>query len=109
MLAVVYGCERFHTYIFGKRIIVDSDHKSLEMILLKNLAEAPQPLQRLCLRIQPYDMRITDRPGKDKLIADAPSGLRIKDASIIDLGVVSRSDLSSTIIVSRCYNDLNFF
>ena len=26
----------------------------------------------------------------------------------LDLGVVPQSDLSSTIIVSRCYNDLNF-
>ncbi|XP_041362100.1 uncharacterized protein K02A2.6-like [Gigantopelta aegis] len=87
MLAVVYGCERFHTYIYGKRFIVESDHKPLEMIHLKNLAAAPQRLQRLFLRIQPYDMRITYRPGKDMLIADGLSRLPSRDASIIDLDV----------------------
>ena len=32
-----------------------------------------------------------------------------KRENAIGLGVVSQSDLSSTIIVSRYYNDLNFF
>ena len=52
MLEVVYGCERFHTYIYGKRFIVDLDHKPPEMIHSKNVDAAPQRLQRLCLRIQ---------------------------------------------------------
>ena len=45
MLAVVFGCERFHTYVYGTRFTVESDHKPLEMIILKNLAAAPQRLQ----------------------------------------------------------------
>ena len=41
MLAVVFGCERFHTYVYGKQIFtIQSDHKPLEMIHLKNLAAA---------------------------------------------------------------------
>ena len=35
LLAVVYGCERFHTYIYGKKVVVESDHKPLEMIICK--------------------------------------------------------------------------
>ena len=38
MLAV--GCERFHTYVYGTRFTVESDHKPLEMIHFKNLAAA---------------------------------------------------------------------
>ena len=41
MLAVVFGCERFHTYVYGKQFTIQSDHKPLEMIHLKNLAAAP--------------------------------------------------------------------
>ena len=41
MLAVVFGCERFHTYVYAKHCTVLSDHKPLEMIHLKNLAAAP--------------------------------------------------------------------
>jgi len=32
LLAVVYGCERFHTYLFGRRFVAESDHKPLESI-----------------------------------------------------------------------------
>ena len=68
LLAVVYGCERFHTYIYGSNFVVETDHKPLEMISLKNLTSAPSRLQRMLLRIQ-Y------RPGRDMLVADAMSRL----------------------------------
>ena len=70
MLAVVFGCERFHTFVYGKQFTVESDHKPLEIIHLKNLAAAPQRLQRMLLRIQPYDIVIKYRPGKDVAVAD---------------------------------------
>ena len=70
MLAVVFGCERFHTYVYGTRFTVESDHKPLEMIILKNLAAAPQRLQRVLLPIQPYDVQIRHRPGKEMALAD---------------------------------------
>ena len=28
--AVVFGCERFHTYVYGKHFTIESDHKPLE-------------------------------------------------------------------------------
>ena len=75
MLAVVYGCERFHTYLFGREFVVESDHKPLESIHLKNLTAAPPRLQRMLLRLQPYDLTIRYRPGKEVLLADALSRL----------------------------------
>ena len=41
LLAVVYGCERFHTYLFGRSFVAESDHKPLESIQMKNLVSAP--------------------------------------------------------------------
>ena len=73
MLAVVFGCERFHTYVYGKRFTIQSDHKPLEMIHLKNLAAAPQRLQRMLLRIQSYDIVIKYKPGKEVTLADSMS------------------------------------
>ena len=73
MLAVVFGCERFHTYVFGKSVTIESDHRPLEMIHLKNLSAAPQRLQRMLLRIQPYAITIRYRPGKEMAMADALS------------------------------------
>ena len=35
MLAVMFGCEHFHTYLYGHPFVVESDHKPTEMISLK--------------------------------------------------------------------------
>ena len=43
------------------------------MIHLKNLSAAPQRLQRMLLRIQPYAITIRYRPGKEMAMADALS------------------------------------
>ena len=75
MLAVVFWCERFHTYLYGRPFIVESDHKPLEMISFKNLTAAPPRLQRMLLRIQGYDTCIKHKAGKDMLLADGLSRL----------------------------------
>ena len=52
LLAVVYGCKRFHHFVFGKEFTIESDHKPLEMIILKHIATAPPRLQRMLLKLQ---------------------------------------------------------
>ena len=44
MLAAVFGAERFHTYIYGWSFTIESDHKPLESISRKNLADTPAQL-----------------------------------------------------------------
>ena len=87
MLAVVFGCERFHTYLFGKRFLVQSDQKPLEMIHRKNLAAAPQRLQRMLLRLQPYDFELRYKPGKEMALADTMSRQPCRDKEQIELDV----------------------
>ena len=41
LLAIVYGCEKFHTYLYGRTFVMETDHKPFEMISLKNLTAAP--------------------------------------------------------------------
>ena len=75
LLAIVFGCKKFHTYLYGSSFVVESDHKPLEMICLKNLISAPVRLQRMLLRLQQYDMVIMYWPGKEMLLTDALSHL----------------------------------
>lgn len=52
LFAVLFRCRRFHTYIYGKRVVVKSDHKPLEHILKKPISVAPAHLQRMLLQLQ---------------------------------------------------------
>ena len=74
MLAIVFGCERFHDYLYGQReITVESDHKPLEAILKKPIHQAPLRLQRMILRIKPYAANVKYLPGSQLILADTLS------------------------------------
>ena len=85
LLAVVFGCERFHTYVFGKEFTVETDHKPLEQIHEKSLASTPPRLQRMMLRLQHYDVRIQYRPGREMILADSLSRLNPRPDTTITL------------------------
>ena len=87
LLDVVYGCEIFHTYIYGSNFVVETDHNPLEIISLKNLTSAPSRLQRMLLRIQGYDATIRYRPGRDMFVADAMLLLPSNRHELIDLDI----------------------
>ena len=73
MLAIVFGAERFHQYIYGREVDVQSDHKPLEVIMKKPLSSAPARIQRLLMRLQKYQVNVQYKPGKEMHIADALS------------------------------------
>ena len=55
-----------------------SDHKHLEDIHLKHLSDAPARLQRLLLKLQPYNLTIKNIPGRNVVVADALSQVNPK-------------------------------
>lgn len=58
MLAVIYGCEKFHHYIYGRSITIETDHKPLLAIHRKPLYQATPRLQRMLMRLQRYDVQL---------------------------------------------------
>ena len=74
LLAIVYACEKFDTYIYGRDVVtVETDHKPLEVIARKALNSAPQRLQRMLLRLQRYNLEIRYKKGKEMFLADTLS------------------------------------
>ena len=69
LLAVVFTLDRFDSYVNGRRITVETDHKPLITIAKKALATAPKRLQLILLRLQRYDFDLIYRPGPQMLIA----------------------------------------
>ena len=72
-LAILHACKRFHFYVFGRQVSVESDHKPLQSIFTKPLLAAPMRLQAMMLRLQPYDLKVKYRPGKEIPLGDALS------------------------------------
>ena len=52
LLAIVFACQWFSMYLLGRSFVAESDHKPLEMIAMKNLANVPSCLQRMLLELQ---------------------------------------------------------
>ena len=79
LLAVVFGMEKFHQYVYGQTVTVHSDHKPLEIIKKKSLLKAPKRLQRMLLRLQNYHFEIVYQPGKLMYLADTLSRAYLQD------------------------------
>ena len=72
-LAIVYGAQKFHQFIYGRPTHVESDHKPLQYILSKPLHQAPLRLQKMMLTLQQYDLKVKYLPGSELSVADALS------------------------------------
>lgn len=69
-MAILFGCQKFHQYIYGKDILVESDHKPLQDIFQKSILNAPKRLQRMMITLQDYNLKIVWKPGKLMIFAD---------------------------------------
>ena len=75
---MVFACERFHQYTYGRDTTVQSDHKPLEAITNKPVACVPPRLQRRLLRLQRYNVKVVYVPGKQIPLADTLSRIFVK-------------------------------
>ena len=79
LLAVVFAFSRFHQYVYGTEVTVESDHKPLEAITKKQLSATPPRLQRMLLQLQKYSFTLKYKPGKEMLLADTLSRAYLED------------------------------
>ena len=79
MLAIVYGLNRFERYTMGRKVVIQSDHKPLEQIQNKSLAETPKRLQRMMLAVQKFDFSIEYKKGAEMYLADTLSRAQLPE------------------------------
>ena len=70
-LAIMDGIKHFEVYLTGVPFTVVTDHGCLKY--LHSMKDSGGQLMRWALRLQPYEYKITHRPGKDNGIADGLS------------------------------------
>jgi transposase InsO family protein len=72
-LALVWACERFNLYVYGRKFELETDHKPLEVIYGRKSKPSAR-IERWVLRLQGYEYNVVYRPGKSN-IADCLSRL----------------------------------
>ena len=65
MLAVVFGVEHFHMYVYGAEFDVITDHKPL-LGIIRSQKPTTARIERWRLRLMPYNVTLRYRPGKDE-------------------------------------------
>ena len=71
LLAILFACEKLHTYTFAREIVV----KPMQTIFLKPISLAPSRLQRMLLRLTVHNVHVKYVGSKSVLFADTLSRL----------------------------------
>ena len=102
-LAMIWGMEKFHYFLYGKQFTLETDQKPLVSIYKKHMVEISPGIQRLIMRRfphQPFDIQY--RRGKEIPLADALS--RVTPTPVeedgIQLPIVAVNLITSNIPVS---------
>ena len=64
-LAIIWGVEHFHLYLYGNEFTLVTDHKPLEMIYGSRKSKPSAPIERWVLRLQPCSFDVFYKPGSD--------------------------------------------
>ena len=73
-LATTWACEKFASYILGKKFLIETDHKPLVPLLgNKSLHSLPPRILHFWLRLARFEYEIFHIPGKSLVMADTLS------------------------------------
>lgn len=88
LLSITYACSKFHEYVYGMKIIVQTDHKPLLSIIQKSMSKvANNRLRRLKEKLYLYDVQLEYVQGKFMHVADYLSRDFIDEKGVVDNSV----------------------
>ena len=71
LIAVVWACETFHRYLWGKKFTIQTDHVNLQW--RQSIKPQKPRLARWAIRLAEYEFDLQHRSGKSNANADALS------------------------------------
>ena len=70
-LSIIFGVERFHEYLHGRKFTIINDHQPLKSIVSRSIVTCPPRTQKFFLQLQKYDFELEYAPSKTMLVSDA--------------------------------------
>ena len=67
-LAIVWGVEHFHLYVYGQEFVLVTDHKPLETIYGNRNSKTSARTERWVLRLQSYSSTIKYKSGRENQV-----------------------------------------
>ena len=111
-LAIVYGVENFHIYLYGQTFNLHSDWKALESIFNNPLSKLPARIERWNLRLQQYDFTVkflkgdADNPA-DFLSRHPDSGKPYKPKYTVAEEYVTTLTTLTLLLLQHTYSEYN--
>ncbi|XP_026287254.2 uncharacterized protein K02A2.6-like [Frankliniella occidentalis] len=107
MLSITFGFKKFHNLVYGRKVKVFTDHKSLVPIMNKNISSiGSDRLKRLRLKILKYKFEIEYLPGTSMHMADHLSRNFLPETEVEDPEMVEVvHSLTRKLPVSKSYLD----
>ena len=95
MLSIIFACQKFNFYTYGRSVKVINDHKPLLGIMDKEIHKiASAKLQRMRLKLLNFDIKLQYAPGKTIVLADYLSRYMNEDEESSEDKTITESVLS---------------
>lgn len=102
MLSILFACNKFNYYTYGRPVTVVNDHKPLLGIMKKEIHKiSSAKLQRLRLKLLNYDIKLQYAPGKTIVLADYLSRYMLKSTENNENKLLEESILSINVSDDR--------
>ena len=101
-LGTIWGMEKFHYFLYGKKFTLETDQKPLVSIYKKHMVDISPKVQRLLVRSFPYQpFNVIYKKGKDIPVADALSQVTPMDPEDnIQLPIIAVNLITAHILLS---------
>lgn len=99
LLAIVWATKYFRPYLFGRKFIIETDHKPLTWLF--SIKEPNSKLVRWRLKLSEFDYEIRYKKGTKNGNADALSRIRPETAEI--------NTIEENTMITECKTPINFY
>ncbi|GFW98859.1 transposon Tf2-9 polyprotein [Trichonephila clavipes] len=73
MIGNVFSFEKYHSFVYGRKVVVKRNHKPLMAIVKKPMHKISSRMQRMILKLLKYYFEINYVPGSQIFLADTLS------------------------------------